>query len=322
MKKLSSLVTVSALVLAACGGGAGSIAATVDGIPITVGDVNDMIHVETGTVTKEQFAEFLGFHIQWSVLERALRDEYGIEFSEEEIAAEADRIYNEFANPGESREDFTANREVTEEFLFQVAHQGLLDGLLRERFLEEGRGVPTQEEIDEQLEEATLQLTEVCTSHILLGQLQTLEGDALEEATAEAEAEAVLVLARLTAGENFSDVALEASTDIQSGAQGGNLGCSNPALYVEGFREAVMTAPIGEVLSEPVKSQFGFHVILVHSRTIPSEQEVGDTLRATGVGTELQNWVLEQISAAAVTVESRFGTWETTPQPRVAPPTA
>lgn len=320
MKKILGLAMVSALTLAACGGSPGAVAATVDGTRVTVGEVNDLIHLESGTITKEQFAEFLAFRIQWIVVENAARDEMGIEVSEEEVTAEADRIYAEFGAEGESREDFVSSRGVTEEFLLRVSHQGLLDQLLRTRFLDDGLGVPTDEEIEEQLEEATMELTEVCVSHILLGQLVTLEGEELEEATAEAEAEAEAVLARLATGEDFAAVAIETSADEGSGAAGGDLGCSTPLQYVEPFRDAVMVAPIGEVLAEPVQSQFGFHVILVHSRTIPSEEEVVDVLRASGVGNELQTWVTDRITAAEVSVESRFGTWETNPQPRVVPP--
>jgi parvulin-like peptidyl-prolyl isomerase len=320
VKKLSALVILSALVLAACGTSPGAVAATVDGDQITVGEVNDLIHIEDGTVSKDDFAEFLGIRIQWSVMERAASEEYGIQISEEEITAEADRIYAEFAADGESREEFTASRGVTEEFLRQVAHQGLIDEILRERFLGEGRGVPTREEIDERLEGATIELSEVCVSHILLGQLATLEGEELEEATDAAQAEAEAVLARLAAGEDFAEIAMEVSADPGSGAMGGDLGCNTPARYVDEFRDAAMIAPIGEVLSEPVKSQFGFHVILVHSRTVPTEEEVTDTLKERGLVTELQNWVLGRLVAAAVVIESRFGTWETTPQPRVVAP--
>lgn len=321
MKRILGLAVVSALVLAGCGGSPGAVAATVDGTSVSVGEVNDLIHLESGTITKEQFAEFLGFHIQWIVVENAARGEFGIEVTEEEITAEADRIYTEFAADGESREDFTSSRGVTEDFLLRVAHQGLLDELLRSRFLDDGRGAPTDEEIDAQLEEATLELTEVCVSHILLGQLVTLEGEQLEEAIAEAEAEAEAVLVRLAAGEDFAEVAIEASADEGSGALGGDLGCNTPIRYVEPFRDAVMVAPIGEVLTEPVKSDFGFHIIQVHSRTIPTEEEVIDVLKASALGNALQTWVIDRISVAAVTVESRFGTWETTPEPRVVPPT-
>ncbi len=319
MKKLSALAIVFALVLAACGGNPGARAATVDEETITVGDVNDLIHVEDGTITKEQFADFLALRIQWVVVERAAREEYGIEISEEEITAEADRIFDEFAE-GQTREEFTASRGVTETFLREVAHQSLIDGLLRERFLESGRGVPTSEEIDAQLDQATLELTEVCASHILLGQLQTLEGDELDQAIAAAEVEALDVLDRLDAGEVFADIAVELSTDTQSGAQGGSLGCSTPTRYVDEFRAGVMTAPIGEVYAEPVKSPFGFHVILVHSRTVPSVEEVSDFLRASGVDLELRVWSVDLATAAEVSIESRFGTWEPAPQPRVVPP--
>lgn len=322
MKKLLGMAAVLALVLAACGGNPGALAATVDGTRITVGDVNELIHIESGTITKEQFAEFLGYRIQWVLVENGAGEEFGIMVSEDEIRAEADRIYEEFSQPEESREDFTSSRGVTEEFLLQVSHQGLLDERLRARFLDDSRGVLTEEEIDERVAGETNRLTEVCASHILLGQLVNLEGDELEEAATEAEAEAADVLARLANGEDFSDLAMEVSADEGSGAFGGDLGCvfDPEARYVEAFAEAVLTAPVGEVLDEAVRSQFGYHVILVNSRTVPTEEEVVDSLNAGGIATALEEWVLGVFERAEVSVEPRFGTWEATPQPRVVPP--
>lgn len=325
MKKIIGLLLVSAVALSACGSGAGALAATVDGTDVTVGDVESLIHVEEGTYTKAQFAEFLGFAIQWTVVERAVTEEYEIEVTEEEILAEADRIFEEFGADGETREDFTAARGVTEAFLRKVAHQGLLDNLVAELELE-GAEAPTQETIDQAMDDAIIQATVVCASHILLGELTGLTGEELETALATAEEDALDVLVRVEAGEDFGELALELSTDTGSAANGGDLGCSSPAPYVAEFRDAILTAPIGEIVDTPIESSFGFHVILVTDRTepteeqIPTEAELIDTLKAQTVSTEIQTWVMDQIAAATVTVEERFGTWQATPNPQVIAP--
>jgi foldase protein PrsA len=325
VKKLPGRLLAIALVVAACGGGTGALAATVNGTNITAGDVESLIHLEEGTITKTQFAEFLGFQIQWAVVEQSVLDEYGIEVTDEEILAEADRIFEEFSAEDETREEFTASRGVTETFLQKVAHQGLLDTQVTDLLTQDAEA-PPQDEIDAAMDDAILQATEVCVSHILLGELADLTGEELESARTAAEADAQDVLDRLEAGEDFGEIATEVSTDTASAANGGDLGCASPAQYVEEFRDASLTAPVGEVLGTPVETMFGFHVMLVTERTapaddaLPTEDEVIESLTAQAVSAEIQEWLQGKLEAATVTVEERFGTWEATPSPRVVAP--
>jgi parvulin-like peptidyl-prolyl isomerase len=308
VKKLSTLAVLGAFVLAACGSGSNSVAATVDGEDITVGDVEALINADGATVTKEQFAQFLAFQIQWNVITRIAEDEYGITFTEEEVAAEADRIYDTVAAEGQTREDFVASRGVTEQFLQNIARQGLIDVEIR-RILKEDAAEPTQGEIDDARETAALAATNVCASHILV-------------ATA---AEADAVFARLDAGEEFADLAAELSTDTGSGANGGALGCSAPTAYVEPFAAAVMRATVGEVLDEAVETEFGYHVILVTEReeadeaTLPTDEELIDGIKEQSIQPVLEEWFLSSVEGADVIVNEEFGTWQARPPSVIAP---
>lgn len=76
------------------------------------------------------------------------------------------------------------------------------------------------------------------------------------------EEEALAVVARLDAGEDFAAVAAEVSTDTGSGAQGGDLGWFGMGMMVPEFEAAVVTATVG-TLTAPVQSQFGWHLILL-----------------------------------------------------------
>ncbi len=60
----------------------------------------------------------------------------------------------------------------------------------------------------------------------------------------------------------FGEIAKEKSLDKGSAVKGGDLGWFNPATMVPTFSKAVMEATKGKI-SEPVKSQFGWHIILV-----------------------------------------------------------
>ena len=66
-------------------------------------------------------------------------------------------------------------------------------------------------------------------------------------------------------GEDFGDVAKDHSS-CPSGAQGGDLGSFGPGMMVPEFDEVVFSANLGEVHG-PVKTQFGFHLLEITSRT-------------------------------------------------------
>lgn len=310
MKRLTALVLVSALALAACGPGDGATAATVDDRVITVGEVNNLIHIEEGTVSKADFANFLGLLIEWTVVEEAVAEELDIVVTEEEITAEADRIFEEFGAEGQSREEFTSSRGVTEQFLRMVGHQEVLYRKVHEQFAEEGTGVPTDDEIEEEREAQTRRMAEACVSHILVGELRDLEGEELEDAKADALAEAEDIMGQLEDGGVFAELAREHSTDTASGANGGELGCTSPSGWVQAFQDAVMEAPIGEVLDSPVLSEFGYHIILVRSRTLPDAEEVTEAIVADSVSSAIDEWVGERLEASSVSVVERFGTWD------------
>lgn len=77
------------------------------------------------------------------------------------------------------------------------------------------------------------------------------------------EAEARDVMAQLGKGAKFDKLAKEKSIDSQSGKNGGDLGWINQGMVVPEFFNAVITMKKGAVSLEPVKSDFGWHVIKV-----------------------------------------------------------
>ncbi len=295
MKKLIFALAAAALVLAACGGAGAEVAATVDGSDITVGEVEANISSDEGAIDKELFASFLSVEIQWAILSRAIDERFDVEFGEEEVTVEADSLFESFKTGEQTREEFLEGNGITEEFLRTIATQRLYDRAIREEFTADAANL-SQEERDALIEESKTQLFDVCVSHILV---------ATEE-------EAQEVLDRLEAGEEFAAVAGEVSTDPGSAQQGGVLPCGAASDYVAEFAEATLVAPVGEVYLEAVETQFGYHVILVTERTEPTDEEIGDVLTS--------EWLLETITEAEVTVDERFGTWETVPQPRVVAP--
>ena len=79
----------------------------------------------------------------------------------------------------------------------------------------------------------------------------------------EKEDEAKAIIAAIKGGAKFEDQAKAKSKDPGSGANGGDLDWANAASYVSEFSEAMIKLEKGQMTQEPVKSQFGFHIIRV-----------------------------------------------------------
>lgn len=98
------------------------------------------------------------------------------------------------------------------------------------------------------------------------------------------EATAREVLNKLKAGEDWNKLASAYSTDDTNKNQGGDLGVVNESKnFVEEFKTAALKLKPGELTQEPVKTQFGYHIIKAGeakpASIVPLEQ-VKDTIKA------------------------------------------
>jgi peptidyl-prolyl cis-trans isomerase D len=81
---------------------------------------------------------------------------------------------------------------------------------------------------------------------------------------------AIALRNEILAGASFEDVARRESADTVSGSDGGSLGTGGRGRFVAPFEDAAYALKVGDV-SQPVLTQFGYHLIKVDSRK-------GDTL--------------------------------------------
>ena len=91
------------------------------------------------------------------------------------------------------------------------------------------------------------------SSHILI----SFDDEVIEDAAQEQSKD---ILVRIKGGESFEELAQEFSDDSGSATNGGDLGWAEPGLFVSEFDQVLYALEIGEI-SDPVKTQFGYHII-------------------------------------------------------------
>ena len=79
------------------------------------------------------------------------------------------------------------------------------------------------------------------------------------------EKECLEIKGKIEAGESFADLAKQHSS-CPSGQQGGDLGEFGPGQMVKEFDQVVFNDEVGKVHG-PVKTQFGYHLLEITSRT-------------------------------------------------------
>ncbi|MDJ0665429.1 MAG: peptidylprolyl isomerase [Acidimicrobiia bacterium] len=299
MKRLLPALLLT-LLAAGCSGGS-DVAATVNGTDFESDTVRGFVSSSADDVTDEQFLDALTAVVQITAIGDAAKAEFEIDPTDDEVAEFADQIFAA-QGAGLSREQFLETQQVSEEgFTLFAGNLLVVEQVLAQ--LEERVEVPTPEEAQQLLVDDPRAWTLVCAAHILV---------ATEE-------EALAIKARLADGEDFAELATELSTDTGSGANGGDLGCTPPNRWVDPFAEASLSAELGTV-TDPVESQFGFHLIRVDSRTEATTEELQEELTSIRLQEISSNWYLAAVVDADVTVSAEYGTWETDPVPTIVPP--
>ncbi|WP_235992349.1 peptidylprolyl isomerase [Cellvibrio polysaccharolyticus] len=113
---------------------------------------------------------------------------------------------------------------------------------------------------------------------------------------------------RIENGEDFATLARENSEDTGSMLSGGDLGWAMPGMFVPIFEETMANSSIGQI-SEPFKSQFGWHILQVQERRSEDmsnqmkRNQAANLIRSRRFDEEFQMWLTQIREEAYVEVK-------------------
>ncbi|MDW7649800.1 MAG: peptidylprolyl isomerase [Bacillota bacterium] len=273
------VLTVVMILLAGCGS-TGNTVAEVNGEKITRDQLESYLNVnrlfdssmeqmfgsEEGKAEIEKF--YLEEMIQFTLL-KELAGEKGIEVTEEETQEFFEHIQTQLVMMLGSEEELASEMErlkISEEDFVAPIHSLLFQDALIAHYADE----LNESDVSSYVESDPLTGVSLDISHILV----------------ESEEEALEAQQRLADGEEFTDLAKEISTCPSSEA-GGDLGLieANTTQYDQDFMAGARELDVDQV-SEPVQTQFGWHLILVTGRTEPDLDQVRQMLATQELGEE------------------------------------
>lgn len=200
----------------------------------------------------------------------------------EENEAVEKQINQMRSNYGSNEEQF---KSILQQY-FGVSTEKELEEMLR---LEYKRNKAVKEYISNHLTDKEIKnyydgnvTGEIKASHILI--TADVKDDATNEEKEKAESTAKKtaekVIKELEKGKKFEDLAKKYSKDSATAENGGNLGYFDPSDMVEEFANAVKDLKNGEYTKEPVKTKYGYHIILrVDQKNKKELKEVKDSIK-------------------------------------------
>lgn len=152
----------------------------------------------------------------------------------------------------------------------------------------------TDEEIQKYYDENTV--GDISAKHILISVKSDDDSEGLTDEEAKAKAEELIK--QLDGGADFSTLAKENSTDTGSAENGGDLGYFNKGDMVEEFEDAAFSLKVNEYTKTPVKTTYGYHIILkTAEKDKPELKTVKDNIIETLKEEKLDNDPTLQVTA-------------------------
>jgi foldase protein PrsA len=258
---------------------AGILLSTKDSVIAKVGDASISEDELQQTLLDQYGADALDVLITNKLIELEA-DKQKITVSDEEVAEELATLAESYGGETALEEAVVANGSTMDD-----VRDDIISYIKTEKLLEPRIEI-TDEELQTYFDEnkdtfATAE--QVQASHILVA----------DEATANE------VKSKLDAGEDFSELAKEYSTDTTTAESGGDLGYFSSGDMVAEFEEVAFALGVDEI-SPPVKTDYGYHIIKVvdhqeakEANFEDSKEEISDTLMNDKMSTEYTVWLEE-----------------------------
>lgn len=235
LKKLAIATTVSASLIA---------------LSACSGDSEKVVETDAGDITKEEFYDAMQDKVGDQVLNELVTSkvlEENYEVTEDELDKEVKTFKDQL---GDQFEMWMQQQGIEDEESFKEV---LKLSLLQEKAASEGVEV-TEEEMKDKYDKMK---TEVKAQHILVDDEETAKE----------------VKKKLDNGESFKDLAKEYSQDEENAKDAGKLGYFSTGEMDPEFEDAAYNLDVDEI-SDPVMSQFGFHIIKVTDKR-DTEEDIG-----------------------------------------------
>lgn len=309
-RRVARLVAAAGLaVLTACGTGAPTAAAVVNGEEIPLTDVRETFEAAqqnpqlgaqiesdpSGEASEQLQAQIVQLYVQEAAIRQAAAD-LGVEVTDEDVQQRVDELLDEAGGAAGLPEVLSQSGALSEADLrVRIRLEALLEAVSEE--------LAGDAEISDE---------DIATFYREDAQGQFAESATVRAIVVESEDAAQQVVDRLEAGEDFAALAAELSLD-PSGQSGGELPPISQGQLPPELDEPVFDAEAGDVLG-PLPIQDVFVVLEVIDRQDkPALAEVEEDIRAQLVGQQREEivgeWVREAVDDAEIAVNPRFGEW-------------
>jgi len=319
---LPVLCLAGALVVAGCSsfGVRNQDAATVNGVAIPTSRLTEMVQARLGQQQQQQqqqqgqaqpqdieglTRQALEGLIQFQLVLDGVRDA-GVQIDEGDVDARMNQLKSQVQAQGRKYEDVLREQNITDAVVRDQQRVQLAVDLMAVKLVPYSPDAELLKTLDKRKEE----FLELHVRHVLVKDKQTADKARKE----------------LVASGNWASVAKRLSIDPQSKEKAGDLGFNGKGQTVKQFENAEFgLADMGSCkgktqgtcsspISQPVKTQFGFHVLQVVGVRLPAldndlraklEPAVKDRRQQA-----VQQWFDGLVKQADVTVNPRFGRWD------------
>ncbi len=284
--KLAGIGLAAALLLTGCGnGGSGGAYATVNGKEISQEKYDAQLKLYKNILAAQYQlpVSISNSLIQESVMMQDL-EKNKVKIADDEYKVEYEKAIKTYGGP-EAYQQALKQLEVTDQEMRDSLKYETISRIHHEWFTKQH--MPSDAELKKYFDDNKATLVTVDASHILV----------------KTEEEAKKVKERLAKGEKFEDIAKAVSVDKGSAAKGGALGEQTADSFVPEFSKALEGLKEGQI-SEPVKSEYGYHIIRLNKRNDSFEskkKEIAEQL----TGTAYTDYIQGLMKAAKVEIKGQ-----------------